>query len=133
MYKITEELATHGLGEINYPMDKMELLLQKHEQELEGGFHICDVRYLLDEPQPLQEYIYAIADACVLLNIHKKIVICCGAGQSRSNAIAIGVLMEKFKMDFYDAYNLVREKVPICMIEPCHLNALKRIYKVGLP
>lgn len=67
------------------------------------------------------------------LEEHKKVVICCGAAQSRSPAIAIGVLMKRYDMDFYDACNLVREKVPIAQIEPCHISKLKKLFNVGLP
>lgn len=36
-------------------------------------------------------------------------------------------------MDFYDAYNLIREKVPIAQIEPSHMSKLKKLFNVGLP
>jgi protein-tyrosine phosphatase len=117
-------------------MDEMQIAQSKLQEGpyLKGtDFYIVDVRDMLDEPQPLETYIYMISRAITTLNKHKKIVICCGAGQSRSNAIAIGVLMEKYKMNFYDAYSLIREKVPITLIEPCHLSALKEIYDVGPP
>lgn len=56
-----------------------------------------------------------------------------GAGQSRSPVIALGVLMKHNNMDFYDAYNLVREKVPVAQIEPGHIERLKKLFNVGLP
>lgn len=40
--------------------------------------------------------------------------------------------MKKYKMHFYDTYNLVREKVPIAQIEPSHISALKKLFDVGL-
>ncbi len=97
------------------------------------GFWIVDVRDMLDESQPVDAYKRKIDYALLCLDKHKKVVVCCGAGQSRSPAIAIGILMKRFNMDFYDAYNLVREKVPIAQIEPCHISKLKQLFHVGLP
>lgn len=129
MYKITEYLATHGLGESSYPMERI-----KTGEVLEDtGFAIVDVRLMLDEPQPLEVYKNTIAIAMVALNRRGKIVICCGAGQSRSNAIALAVLMIKENMDFYDAWEKVKERVPICMIESCHISAIKKLFGVTLP
>ena len=128
MFKITDNLATHGLGEWTYPEKT-----RRHGQ-LEGtDFWIVDVRDMRDESQPLEVYQDKIEHAISNLERYGKIVICCGAGQSRSNAIAIGVLMKYRHMDFYDAYNQVTEKVPIAQIEPCHISALKKLFNVGLP
>lgn len=41
--------------------------------------------------------------------------------------------MKHNNMDFYDAYNLVREKVPVAQIEPGHIERLKKLFNVGLP
>jgi protein-tyrosine phosphatase len=128
MFKITDKIATHGLGESNYPATAFDDGWLK-----DTDFWIVDVRDILDESQPAEVYERTIQRAITALDKNEKIVICCGAGQSRSNAIAIGVLMKKYNMDFYDAYNLVREKVPIAQIEPCHISKLKRMFNVGLP
>lgn len=128
MFKITDSIATHGLGESTYPAAALE------DGRLEDtDFWIVDVRDILDESQPTEVYEKTIDRAITALNENKKIVICCGAGQSRSNAIAIGVLMRKYDMDFYDACDLVREKVPIAQIESCHISKLKKMFNVGLP
>ncbi len=128
MFKITNAIATHGLGETNYPATALDGRMLD-----ETDYWIVDVRDMLDESQPAEVYQKKIEYAISCLDKNKKIVICCGAGQSRSNAIAIGVLMKKYNMDFYDAYNLVREKVPIAQIEPCHISKLKKMFNVGLP
>lgn len=128
MFKITENLATHGLGETTYPAAKLDGGLLA-----DTDFWIVDVRDMLDESQPIEVYQQKIDHAISCLDKHEKIAVCCGAGQSRSNAIAIGVLMKKYSMDFYDAYNLIREKVPIAQIEPCHISKLKKLFNVGLP
>jgi protein-tyrosine phosphatase len=123
MFKITESLATHGLGESMYPA-----------KELQDGFFdttdfwIVDVRDMLDESQPVDVYKQKIDYAIACLEKHKKVVICWGAGESRSNAIAVGVLMKRYCMDFHDAPCLVHEKVPVAEIEPCHLSKLKKLF-----
>lgn len=131
LYKINESLATHGLGEIGYPLSKDKLETGRLLEDTD--FTILDCRDLMDEPNDLETYRTKLIEASGLLQKHKKIVICCGAGMSRSPAIAIGVLTKEFKMDFFDAYNLVHEKVPIAEIEPCHISSLKKIFKVKLP
>ena len=45
---------------------------------------------------------------------------------SRSNAIALGVLIKHFHMDFFDAWKLIEQKVPICNIDLLHIIVLKR-------
>lgn len=34
--------------------------------------------------------------------------------------------MNHFHMDFYDALDLIEEKVPICNIDPLHITVLKK-------
>jgi hypothetical protein len=36
-------------------------------------------------------------------------------------------------MDFYDALELIKEKVPISNIDPSHIVALKKMFNVTLP
>ncbi|NWG36113.1 dual specificity protein phosphatase [Nitrososphaera sp.] len=128
MFKVTDTLATHGLGETTYPAKGLQ------EGFLgETDFWIVDVRDMLDESQPVDVYRQKIDYAISCLEKHGRIVVCCGAGQSRSPAIAIGVLMKRYSMDFYDAYNLVRENVPVAQIEPSHIRRLKELFDVGLP
>jgi hypothetical protein len=45
-------------------------------------------------------------------------------------SIALGVLVEHYGINFYDAWNLVKEKVPVCQINPPHIEFLKRKFKV---
>jgi predicted protein tyrosine phosphatase len=128
LFKITDNLAIHGLGETTYPAAKLQ-----EGQLADTDYWIVDVRDMLDESQSIEVYRQKIDYAISCIEKHKKIVICCGAGQSRSPAIAIGVLMKRYNMDFYDAYNLVREKVPMAQIEPCHISKLKKLFNIGLP
>ncbi len=133
MYVITPWLATHGLGETSYPIVNEMQMIQDRGYLAETPYWIVDVRDMLDEPQSLDTYMQTISRAVGWKRAKEKIVICCGAGQSRSNAIAIGVLIEVCKMNFYEAHDLVRDKVPIAQIEPCHISALKKLYNVTLP
>jgi hypothetical protein len=41
--------------------------------------------------------------------------------------------MKHFHMDFYDAVDLIEEKVPICNIDPLHIIVLKKIFNLTLP
>ncbi len=128
MFKITDNLATHGLG------GSMQAHTLLEDGYLDGtDFWIVDVRDMLDSSQPLEAYKRKIDYAVSCLNKYEKIVVCCRIGASRSNAIALGVLVKHYKMDFYDAYNLVREKVPIAQIHPGHIERLKELFTVGLP
>ena len=48
------------------------------------------------------------------LELGEKVVVCCSHGMNRSNSIALGVLVQYFKMDFFKALELIQSKVPIC-------------------
>lgn len=130
MYKITDTLATHALGEIQYPLPK---------EKLETGhlfdntdFVILDCRDLLDEPNERQAYLDKLNEAEKLLQENKKIVVFCGAGLSRSPAIAIAILTKFHNMSFHEAYNLVHTKVPDIEIESCHIKSLAKILNINL-
>jgi len=130
VYEITEYLATHALGEKGtHPLSWLECETGWYYD----GWYIYDVRYLSDlgEDNNLALYILTIRDIAFCLK-HCKVVIGCGAGQSRSNAIAVGVLIND-GMNYYDALELVKEKVPICHIDPSHLAAIRKLFNVGPP
>lgn len=129
MFRITEQLATHGIGEKYYPLKYVDCEVGEID-----GFQIIDVRPLLDESGNSDaDYKLNISRVTSYLENGKKVVICCGAGISRSNGVALMVLVKYFKMDYYDALELIRDKVPIAQIEPAHLDAAKRIFKVPPP
>ena len=77
--------------------------------------------------------LYEIDPVWELMQQHNRVVICCVAGISRSNAIALGVLVKYFHMDFYEALELIREKVSRANISPGHIAQLKKLFKVTLP
>lgn len=117
-------LATHGIGDRCYPHTK-EQLLTGNEVD---GWTIVDCRDMLDEGgNPISLYKEKIDQVLEFLKQGKKVVICCGAGMSRSNAIAIGVLMKR-GYDFEEARYHVHDKVKIDLIDQAHINALKHLY-----
>jgi protein-tyrosine phosphatase len=125
LYKILENLATHGIGEPG--------LLEGYSECKEGfieNFRIVDVRTLVDGENPLFEYELNIIRVVSYLELGEKVVICCSAGISRSNAIALGVLMHYFKNDVNQALELITSKVPICNILPTHISTLHKLLNV---
>ena len=64
------------------------------------------------------------------LEIDEKVVVCCSHGMNRSNAIALGVLVQYFKMDFFKALELIQSRVPICTIISTNIVALTKLFNV---
>jgi len=133
MFKIIEnQLATEGIHEFSYH----ELKDVDYET---GGitdiiWPVADVRDLYDDDSNgLEDYEKKIDLAWELLQKNGRVVICCVAGISRSNAIALGVLVKYFDMDFYDAWELVKERVPRANINPNHISKLKKLFDITLP
>ncbi len=128
MFKINDNLATHGIGEIIHPLPDN---LSRTGQVLEGTeFVILDCRDMNDGYNPLPIYDKKIRKGVELLDVYGKVVICCGAGISRSNAIAIGLLVEYFGLPFDLAEEIVKETVPIAQPEPHLLTGLKKYFGV---
>jgi protein-tyrosine phosphatase len=133
LFKIIEnKLATEGIGQFDYVV-----LNEGHHQtgdHTHDSWIVADVRDLYDDDSnSLDEYEKKIDIVWELLQKHHKVVICCVAGISRSNAIALGVLVKYFDMDFYEALELIREKVPRANISPGHISQLKKLFNVALP
>jgi protein-tyrosine phosphatase len=123
--KILHNLATHGIGEPG--------LLNGYSECKEGlidNFTIVDVRTLVDGENPLFEYELNIMRVVSYFELGQKVVICCSAGVSRSNAIALGVLVHHFKIDVNQALELITSKVPICNILPPHISSLSKLLNV---
>src|ERR1700739_707467 len=64
------------------------------------------------------------------LELGEKVVVCCSHGMNRSNAIALGVLVQHFRMDFFEALELIKSKVPICTIISANIVALTKLFNV---
>lgn len=111
-------IATKGVSD-------MEL-----DREYIDGYRVLDVRSLKDEwGNSLEDYKRLIDKGISYLEKDKKLVVCCTAGISRSNAIAIGILMKKFNMSFNKAFDIVTTNVKYALIERAHINNLKKLEK----
>src|SRR5215469_1874716 len=125
MYKILENLATDGLGEPTELSSYVDC-----EIGLIDDFRIIDVRVLpeFDTPSSPSEHKLNIVRVTSYLELGDKVVVCCSHGMNRSNAIALGVLVQYFKMDFFKALELIKSRVPICTIIAANIVALMYEY-----
>jgi hypothetical protein len=130
MYKILENLATDGLGEPSELSSYVDC-----EIGLIDDFRIIDVRVLpeFNTVSPASEYKLNIVRVTSYLELGEKVVVCCSHGMNRSNAIALGVLVQHFKMDFFKALGLIESRVPICTIIHANIVALTKLFKVKFP
>lgn len=124
MYKILDKLATHGLGEPG--------LLQGYSECKQGlidKFRIVDVRTLNDGQNSLVDYELNIMRVISYLETDENVVVCCRLGISGSNAIALGVLVHHFKINFNQAMELISSKVSICNIFTTIYYSITKIIK----
>jgi len=124
MFNILTNLATHGIGKPG--------IIERYvncEIGFIDDFRIIDVRTLIDGENVPSDNLLNIVRVTSYLELGEKVVICCRVGASRSNAIAVGVLVRYFKMDFCKAMELVISKVPICNILQPHSMALQKLFK----
>lgn len=133
MYKILPSLAVHGFNG-SAKVTKVNMTKGEREEGNIEDFIINDVRYLDDlGSNPMEDYILEIARITTMIKSGHKVVVCCEAGQSRSNAIALGVLVHLFDFDFYDAWELIKKKNPTCDIDMSHIEKLKKLFNVTIP
>jgi hypothetical protein len=126
MYKILENLATYGLGEPSELSGYVDC-----EIGLIDDFRIIDVRVLPEFDAPSSsEYKLNIMRVISYLELGEKVVVCCSHGMNRSNAIALGVLVQYSKMDFFKALELIQSRVPICTIISTNIVALTKLFNV---
>jgi len=103
------------------------MILQPDAKGKIDDFIVMDVRReLIDAPNPLSTYARLINRAIGYLH-QGRLVICCSAGVSRSNALAIGLLTIEYGMNFEAAVTLVKEKVPIADPSMCHLRQIRKL------
>jgi len=98
-FKINEQLGTMAEGETP-PEGWMVLSVRDLRDGLENPLKICK----------------KIDYACAFLSLGAKIMIKCYAGISRSNSIAMGILVEYFNMEWLEALSLVLTNVPRAQI-----------------
>lgn len=155
MYKINDRVAVHGFdfnpytydinlgnidymhsGEFGYITDIGMLRTGQPFKDKDKEWIIIDCRNISDSPEiktHIGIYLDHILEAGLFLDWGYNVVCCCSAGQSRSNAIALSVLIKYFNMDYYTAYDLVKKNNPVCNIAMEHLDVIKKIFQVGLP
>ena len=113
MYWITRNLGTAAYGE--------------PELEKLKNTKFVNVRDLIDgagnDPEIFK---FKVSQVEKIISKGKKAVVVCGSGISRSNAVALAYLIWK-GMEFDDAYNLIRKKVPITQIEMDLLDLAKKM------
>ena len=134
LFKILDNrLATAGISQFSYKVLNEGLHQTNKYENAIDSWQILDVRDLFDDDSnSLKDYKEKIDLAWDMIQKHGKVVVCCVAGISRSNAIALGVLVKYFNMDFYEAWELVNAKVPIANIDPGHIEKLKKLFNVTL-
>ncbi len=126
MYRINDILAIDAIPQTKEDMRYVDAVVGNIE-----GFRIIDVRMLKgSQSNPDGEYLLNIVRVTSWLQCKEKVVICSSSARSRSPAIAVGVLVKYFKLDFYSAWDQVRKKVPNANID-CHIISIKRISGVG--
>jgi len=77
----------------------------------ENNYKIVDVRDMVDKQgNPKQLILEKINTAIQLIKEKNKVVICCDYGLSRSNAIAVGVLVKYYGYNFEEAVKLIIKK-----------------------
>jgi hypothetical protein len=130
MYKILENLATHGLGEPGELKNYIDCQIGFIDD-----FRIIDVRILPEftAPSSLSELKLNLIRVTSYLELGDKVAICCSRGMNRSNALALGVLVQHFKMDFFKAWDLIQTRVPICNIISANIVALTKLFNVKYP
>ncbi|HZD35650.1 MAG TPA: hypothetical protein VE130_10630, partial [Nitrososphaeraceae archaeon] len=136
LYEIIEgKLATTNMPE-NGPLDPYEGWgpndKTTHDRIINGELWIIvDARIISDEGEehhnryPLLHN-YLVANAYHILRNGNRCLIICDTGASRSNSIALDVLVGYFGINFYEAWELIEERVPICQISQPHIAFLKR-------
>jgi len=113
MYWITKNLATSSMS---------EFMLRKRKNVV-----AVDVRDLIDgEGNDFEVFMGKVEEVENLINANQKACICCESGISRSNSVALAYLVRS-GMEFDDAYNLIRKKVPVVQIDMALLDLAKKM------
>lgn len=128
LYEINDQLASHGLEAQWGTGITEEMIVKPDDRGMIRGFKVLDVRdRMLDAPNPTHVYRRLVIEAIEMIKRYGKVVVCCSAGVSRSNSIAIGVLVKHFGFNFEEACILITKKVPIADISEFHLEKPKNL------
>ena len=122
---LEDKLATDGI-EYSYTY-LLEGNYQPDRKSLES-WKVVDVRRLQDnDSNSLEEYQKYIDLTFEAIKDHGKAVICCSYGISRSNAIAIRVLVKYYGMTFSQAQELVNQEVKKSDIVEAYIVKLRNL------
>lgn len=95
-------------------------------------YSVVDVRDLVDKEGNSDQAILEKIDTVIdLLKQNHKVVICCDYGISRSNAIAIGVIVKYLGYDFDEAVRFVMEKTGETAIRIDVLNSVRQVLETN--
>ncbi len=105
-----------------------ELGVAKRSDVKEGVYRIIDVRDMVDKKGNSKELIIRkINTAIEIIKKKHKVVICCDYGLSRSNAIAVGVLIKYYGYNFEEAVKHLIKKTRKKTIQLEVLNSIRSI------
>lgn len=124
---IENKLSTAGIAENRYEF-LLEGIYQPNIKSADS-WKVVDVRKLFDnDSNIIEDYKKYIDLAIDAINLHGRVVICCSYGISRSNAIAVGVLVKYFNMDLFESIKLVNQKVEKADINKAHIEKLINLF-----
>jgi len=110
---------------INWITDNLATIPKSEVDE--NIYKIIDVRDMVDKKgNPARLILEKIDAAIKLIKAKYKVVICCDYGLSRSNAIAVGILVKHFSYNFEEAVKFVLKKTGQDLIELGLLNSVRR-------
>jgi protein-tyrosine phosphatase len=122
---LDDKLATSG---IEYNYDYLLKGNYQSNEKTEDSWKVVDVRRLRDsDSNSLEDYQKYIDLSYETIKEHGRVVICCSYGISRSNAIALGVLVKHYDMTFLDAQRLIKQKVEKSDIVQAHIDKLQKL------
>jgi len=102
------------------------LAISSKEKIGKGNYKTVDVRDMVDkEGNPPKLILEKIDTAIKFLKANQKVVIFCDYGLSRSNAIAVGVLVKHFGYNFEEAVKLILKKTGQSLINLGLLNSVR--------
>lgn len=128
---IEDKLAVSALEDLGWDYGPTHWMQKIYKLSSLYGWRVVDCRNTLrDEPgNSLDTYLQLISRGGDFIKMYGKVLVGCHAGISRSPAIAAGILCYYFGYPLDDALDLIHKKVKFDLIEPTHLNALKKLFR----
>jgi protein-tyrosine phosphatase len=122
---LDDKLATDG---IQYSYSYLLEGYYQPDTKSTDSWKVVDVRRLRDDDSNTLDDYKKYIDLCFeAIKEQGKVAICCSYGVSRSNAIALGVLVKYYDMNFIEALQLIKHKVKKSNIKEIHITKLKKL------